>query len=218
MARDLQSLAIAGTAIAIGSAPSTAQDCQNALDSLITIATDFPKRSSRNFLLLLDEFQRIGELTPRKRIEVCDALHLLFNRHPNNLRLVLAFAGGLPEIVESVLTADLIARINGRMDLAPLSHAEAIDYVANLLSEYGVGDPGDAYEPQALERLVRASSYGGDLSPRKINIVFDLVTNAVLDERARGGSSEEPPVRDTEVRHVMPMVNKALTQQLSAYE
>jgi hypothetical protein len=212
--RDLPNLSIAGKSLSIGPAPTTAQDCQNTLDALISVVTDFPKPSSRNFILLIDEFQRIGELPPRKRIEVCSALHLLFNRHPDNLRLVLAFAGGLPEIVDAVLTPDLLNRVNGRLDLPPLSLHEGSDYIESLLAQYGAPDLNAVYSPDALTKILRSAAIDHELSPRRINVAFDLVTNAVLDRRTAAGDPDDAPLSGIEVDRALAGSREALSVQL----
>ena len=101
-ASDAGRLTVAGKRVAVGSSPQSAQDCLNVLDTLVHTALNVPTEGSHRLVLLIDEFQRVGELTARKRTEVCDALHLLFNRHPQGLHLVLAFAGGLRDVVDEV--------------------------------------------------------------------------------------------------------------------
>ena len=192
--RQLDALLIGGRPIGIGPAPNSAQDCQNVLDGLMTVATDFPTARSGNVVLLIDEFQRIGELTYRKRVEVCDALHLLFNRHPEGFRMVLAFAGGLPEIVPNVLTSDLVSRVNSRMDLPPMSMEEGREYLSELLASYGHASdakPFGPYDRASVDLLLGLAAVAAELSPRRINVAFDVVSNAALDARGDAQPTED---------------------------
>ena len=195
--RELSVLQVGGRKLGLTTPLRTAGECKDVLDSLISIATEFPPgEGQRELVLLIDEFQRVGELTPnRKRLEVCDSVHLLFNTHPQNFRLVLAFAGGLPGVVDEVLTEDLQHRVLSRLDYAPLTPAEGVEYVAELLACYADVPPEDRFRPfdqEAVEYLVSIADPSGDsLSPRDINITFDKVTNAVLDARDSKGIDPE---------------------------
>lgn len=221
-AAETADLIIAGKRLSIGSSPQTAQDCQNVLDTLLHTAMEFPKEASGEVVLLIDEFQRVGELTPRKRTEVCDALHLLFNRHPQGFRLVLAFAGGLPDIVDSVLTRDLQARVTTRINLPPMTPAQGASYLIDLVKAYAHGSdisgPGFPYEPDAVTAMVQLADPAGEaLSPRMVNITADLLTNEVLTERSLAGSNEGPISR-AELVAAQGRVGHQLTQSLSVVD
>ena len=218
-AKDVDGLVIAGKRLAVGPAPNTAQECQNVLDALLAIVTDFPIASNGQAVLFIDEFQRIGELPPRKRVEVCDALHLLFNKHPTGLRMVLAFAGGMPEIVDHVLTLDLLSRVNSRIDLPPLSLADGRDYLSALLQylhaesrRYG------PFESEAVDAVLDLVSTDGETSPRRINIGFDLVTNAVLDRWLADDHDQSAMINLLDVQRAIPGVRTQLQSQLDTYE
>jgi hypothetical protein len=223
-ASDLGSLSIAGRKLSVPGAPTTAQDCQNVLDTLVTIATSFPSGRSDQLVLLVDEFQRIGELSSAKRIETCNALHLLFNRHPQGLRLVLAFAGGLPGVVDSVLTPDLQSRVHSRIDFPSLSKTDAREYLAELLAKYRAV-PTDSeelyfpFEPLAVDHLIDlADPENQGLSPRRVNILFDRVTNGVLDDRAADPRGKQTTVSLAEVRKAVDRIGPELRAKLEETE
>ena len=214
-------LIIAGKRLAMGASPQTAQDCQNVLDSLLQTAMDFPADDSGQFVLLIDEFQRVGELNARKRTEVCDALHLLFNRHPQGLRLVLAFAGGLPEVVNSVLTRDLQARVTTRLHLPPMTHTQAEAYLVELVEQYSRtdGDGGFPYEKGAVSAIVdMADPYGDSLSPRRLNIAADMLTNEVLNERAGRDDLAELPITLGEIIGAGRLIESQLSVSLASLD
>ena len=205
---ELSALQIGGRSLGLTMPLKTAADCQATLDSVVNVATEFPPGEEREIVLLLDEFQRIGELTPSsKRIEVCNAIHLLFNSHPQNLRLVLAFAGGERNIINKVLTPDLQHRIHSRLDYAPLDVKDGVEYVAELLACYAVESRPDRFSPftvDAVTHLVRGADDGtGMLSPRAINIVFDKVINVLLDSRSAQNRNMEDDISLAEVKTIM---------------
>jgi len=189
--RETADLVIAGKKLSVGPSPQSAQDALNALDYLIGAAIAFAGKDDGKVVLLLDEFQRVGELTPRRRTEVCDSLHLLFNRHPQGFHLVLAFAGGLPRIVDSVLTNDLQARVSTRLHLPPMSSGQARDYLKELVSSSGGPFP---YEVGAIEYIVESIGLGEVISPRKLNVAAGVLTNEVLTHREETGASVDVPI------------------------
>jgi hypothetical protein len=218
---ETSNLVIAGKRLAVGASPQTAQDCQNVLDSLLQTAIDFPSDASGQFVLLIDEFQRLGELTSRKRTEVCDALHLLFNRHPQGLRLVLAFAGGLPEIVDNVLTRDLQARVSSRLHLPPMTQTQAEAYLVDLVEQYcGTASKGIfPYARDAVSAIVELADPDDDsLSPRRLNIAADMLTNEALDDRAVRGDVTEHPITRQEVLDAAHVVEDQLSMSLAAID
>jgi hypothetical protein len=221
-AAETANLVIAGKRLSVGASPQTPQDCQNVLDGLLQTTIDFPSEGSGQFVLLIDEFQRLGELTSRKRTEVCDALHLLFNRHPQGLRLVLAFAGGLPEIVDNVLTLDLQARVSTRLHLPPMTTTQAEAYLVDLVEHYCGVVPKERsfpYEKGAVSAIVeRADPTDESLSPRKVNIAADVLTNEVLDERAGRGDVAEHPITRQEVVDAAHLMEAQLSMSLAAVD
>lgn len=216
-AQDLRSLQIGGQEIHLPAAPTKTQDCQNILSELIGIAINFPMSSSGTCVILIDEFQRVGELPPRKRFEVCNAVHLIFNSHPENLRFVLAFAGGLPGIVESVLTPDLLARVHNQINIPPLSKEDAISYVSELLAPQGSISP--IMESSATELLIdRAGIPSSTLSPRRINIAFDLALNEIFDLRDDADKPLDSIITEAEVRSVISELGSEIDSSMNQIE
>jgi len=222
---DASRVALPGSSSGIGSSPATAQDCQNVLDALLGVAIDFPADGAAELVLFVDEFQRVGELDHRKRAEVCDSLHLLMNRHPQGFHLVLAFAGGLPEIVGQVLTGDLQSRVSTRLDLHPMTVAQGKDYFVDLVNAYGHKsnppmDPAQfPFAPDAVDLLVSLADPTGDLlSPRRINITADLLANEVLTERAGQGLSADLPITRDELLMARDRLSDVLDQTLAVVD
>ena len=217
---DLKDLVLAGKRLSIGPPPQTAQDCENVLDTLLNTAINFPAEDGGEFVLLVDEFQRIGELSPRKRTEVCDALHLLFNRRPQGFRLVLAFAGGLPEIVSGVLTGDLQARVTTKLSLPPMTPSQGRAYFEDLVRAYLAVGEEFPFESDSVDEIVRLADPAGVLlTPRKINITADVLTNEALTQRVIAASDTgDHPIVLHEIRDAAQAVGNDLLNSLGAVE
>lgn len=205
-ASEASKVSLPGSRSSIGASPASAQDCQNVLDALLGVAIDFPEEGAGELILFVDEFQRVGELDQRKRAEVCSALHGLMNRHPQGFRLVLAFAGGLPEIVDKVLTGDLQSRVSSRLELHPLTVEQGRSYFVDLVKAYGrlstpeVDDAHFPFELAGVDLIVDLADPTRDLlSPRRINITADLLANDVLTERSINKTPQDLPITKNEL-------------------
>jgi hypothetical protein len=182
----LRRLSISDRALNVPASPTRPADCQNVLDALISIYVDFSKSRSSQFILLIDEFQRVGELGPKKLVEFCDSLHLIYNKHSLHLQIVLAFATGAPEMIDLILTPDLRSREDSRTGFPALSLNEAIQYVEELIAIYGYRSDSSAYigpyEREGLKEVLRSVSKVTELTPRRINLIFDRLSNDYLDD------------------------------------
>jgi hypothetical protein len=199
-------LTIAGRSLSIPIAPRNAQECQNTLVGIFDVAINFPSRGSGQVVLLVDEFQRVGELGNRQMREVCDSLHLIYNRHAEGLRLLLAFATGNPDAIADFITGDLLARVQSKIGLPPPSRADVYTYVSELLTIYRIDRSlQNPYHPFGQQAAKTLCDYVYDITDgfctlRKINIVFDRCFNWFLDEgvhdRVMGGQEKEVITRD----------------------
>lgn len=191
-AREIRQLIIAGRSLSIPAAPRNAQECQNTLAAIFDVAINFPSRGSGQIVLLIDEFQRVGELGNRQMREVCDSLHLIYNRHAEGLRFMLAFATGNPDAIADFITGDMLARVQSKIGLPPPSRADVYTYVSELLTIYRVDQSlEDPFRPFGQQAAKTLCDYVYDLSDgfctlRKINIVFDRCFNWFLDEGVHG--------------------------------
>ena len=182
----IRRLMISERLLNVPASPTRPADCQNVLDALISIYADFSESGSAQFILLIDEFQRVGELGQKKLVEFCDSLHLIYNKHSLHLQIVLAFATGAPEMINLILTPDLRSREDSRTGFPALTLDEAIQYVEELISIYGYQGASSAYigpyEREGVKEVLRSVSKVADLTPRRINLIFDRLSNDYLDD------------------------------------
>ena len=74
----------------------TPEDAINALSALTSLACYDPDPTKSNRLLvMIDEYQRVGELRPKISSENNASLHTYFNQHPTNLQLIYLFPLGI---------------------------------------------------------------------------------------------------------------------------
>ena len=81
----------------------TPEDAVNTLTALtrLAIATSSPQSK---LVVMVDEYQRIGELRPRVRSEINSGLHSYFNENPQGLEVILSFSFGREDNVAYLLT------------------------------------------------------------------------------------------------------------------
>ena len=224
--KELNQLRIGDRAIQVPPAPKTAQDCQNLLSNLVKITIDFPKSSIGQFVLLIDEFQRIAALGQNKMKQVCDSLHLIYNSNPNRLRLLFAFATGDPKNLRFAITGDLQSRVSNIFSLPPPSREEVALYVSELLKAYLI-DPQDKQEfkpfvPPAA-RLLCDYAYDtadGYCTLRKINLVFDKCFFWIIENRRRDSDDPQPggaegPISIEEVTRAIQTLDADIKSTLS---
>lgn len=202
----LRKLMIGDKPVNIPASPTKAADCQNVLDTIIKIFTDLTPGTTKQFVLLLDEFQRIAALGPKKGTEFCDSLHLIYNKHPQHLQFILAFATGAPEMINSILTPDLRSREDSRTGFPDMSVDEGIQYFAELLSTYGYTSPQPGYfgpyHQDGVREVLEAIIERTELTPRRINVIFDQITNLALDEKEAINLDENTLITSEEIRTV----------------
>jgi hypothetical protein len=183
----LRRLSIADNLLNVPASPTRPADCQNVLDALISVYIDFSNSKSSQFILLIDEFQRVGELGSKKMIEFCDSLHLIYNKHSLHLQIILAFATGAPEMIDLILTPDLRSREDSRTGFPAMTSAEGVQYVDELMGVYGYQDHDTEhigpYERDGVRQVIDAIVQVSDLTPRRINLMFDHISNDVLDKK-----------------------------------
>ena len=223
--KELNQLRLGEKVIQVPPAPKTAQDCQNILSDIIKIVVNFPENSSSEFVLLIDEFQRIAALGKRKMQQVCDSLHLIYNANPKCVRFLFAFATGDPQSLRFSITGDLFSRVSNVFGLPPPSREEVITYVRELLSAYRISpayeDDSIAFDPEAL-RLLCDYAYdlgSGYCTLRNINLVFDKCFFWIIENRRFGTESSnteetQGPVSSGEASHAIEILHSEIKAAL----
>lgn len=158
----------------------TAEDAIHTLNTLTRLVV-FNKPNAR-MVLMIDEYQRIGELRTTARNEINGGLHAYFNANPVNLTVMLTFSFGNKENVAFLLSNELKSRSEPEtISLDVLSRSEAAQFIIDLLAQFRINNDDHTAFPfsqQAIETLIDYIAQRKALTPRRIM----LYANHVLTE------------------------------------
>jgi len=163
------------------------EDAINALTALTRLAT-FQSNPPTKLVIMLDEYQRIGELKPRVMNEVNAGLHSYYNEHPKGLEIILSFSFGREDNVAYLLSDELKSRAEPQsISLDVLSQAEAIEFIRDLLAQFRLREDerwAYPFSPEAVETLVKYIAQDKGLTPRRLMLYANHVL--VEGQLARG--------------------------------
>jgi hypothetical protein len=148
-------------------------------------------------VLMVDEFQRIGQGSQRAINQVNTGIQRLYNSCPENLTLILTYSFGVPENIKYLVSGEVLSRVKRIFNLPALTANEAIDFVIEMLEKHRAPDAAvDAFEDSAIKyivnRLYEESNH--QVTPRKLMQVFEGVLDSSLD------SSDEGPFPIGQIR------------------
>jgi len=176
----------------------TPEEAINALSAMSSLASYDPDPLKRNRLLvMIDEFQRIGELNPNKAAENNSSLHTYFNQHPTFLQLILSFSCGNQKNVDFLLSRELKSRAAIQsISLDVLTQNEAREFIKDLFSQFRVDNNGDwayPFQSDAIDLIIKTIADKKSLTPRRLMLYFDhALKHCYLDQDLpRGGFSSQ---------------------------
>lgn len=156
----------------------TPEDGINVLDALTNLAT-FSSGGRKKIVLMIDEYQRIGELTPRIMNENNSSLHTFINNHPIGLEIILSFSFGNKLNVDYLLSSELKSRTEPQtITLDTFSQQDAMIFLQDLLSQFRIHENDNWAYPFTPETLKSLVSYIEDkkiLTPRRIMLYANHV-------------------------------------------
>lgn len=177
----------------------TPEDAIAALSSLINLSV-FGGKQQRQLLLMIDEFQRVGELRPNIISQVNASLHTIFNAHQTGLQLLLTFSFGKRENVDYLLSGELKSRADPlSINLDVLSREESVGFLSELLGKFRINQdnqhPLYPFSQTAANILMVTISQNKALTPRRIM----LYANYVLSEYMLNSNESVSEITDAEV-------------------
>lgn len=146
-------------------------DAASVLAALCNLLSDCSEASTR-LLLLLDEYQRVGALSPARRNEISDGLLTLFNSSRRGVKIFLSLRSGDYDNVRIIVPPALVSRANREaFKIDELSGQLGVTFVAELLSQ--VRPPGnwEAYYPfthDTVEGVLADLQSVGPVTPRRV--------------------------------------------------
>jgi hypothetical protein len=137
-------------------------------------------------VVLIDEFQRVGELNQRALNQVNQGIHTLFNGNPSRLSLVLSMSFGRAENVKYHLTDEVRSRVDPEhIQLDHLTDAEVRIFAADLLAAYRLpGGPDDSLAPfseEAVDAVAKVLQPIG-ATPRRVMQALGRVLEDALED------------------------------------
>lgn len=181
----------------------TPEDAIAALSSLIDLSVRGGK-NQKQLLLMIDEFQRIGELRSPIISQVNSSLHTVFNAHPTGLQLLLTFSFGKKENVDYLLSPELKSRAELQsINLDVLSLEDSMIFLEDLLGQFRIqpdqGNPTYPFSQVAANEMLLAISRNKSLTPRRIM----LYANHILTEHMLNDADIEGEISRDEVLSIL---------------
>jgi hypothetical protein len=170
-------------AIGVNYRIKTQEDAINALSALVNLAI-WGGTQQKQLLLMIDEFQRVGELRSNIISQVNSSLHTVFNAHPTGLQLLLTFSCGNKENVSYLLSSELKSRAELQpVHLDILNREEAVEFLTDLLGQFRINKIEDdhllyPFSRAAVDTMMLIIGEKKNLTPRRIM----LYANQALSE------------------------------------
>jgi hypothetical protein len=179
------------------------EDAINALSAIINLSV-WGGKKQRQLLLMIDEYQRIGELRPNIINQVNSSLHTIFNAHPTGLQMLLTFSFGKKENVDYLLSAELKSRAEPQsISLDVLSREDSVGFLADLLEEFRITKddlhPLFPFSELAVQTMLINISQSKTLTPRRIM----LYSNHVLTEHLLNVPESSSEIDQKEVQTIL---------------
>lgn len=170
-------------ALAVNYVIKTPEDAINALTALTKLAT-FKTEPMGKLVIMLDEFQRIGELRPAITRDINTALHTYFNENPKGLELFLTFSFGRQDNVKFLLSAELQSRADlETISLDALTEKEGVGFLQDLLAQFRIRSDAQLtypFTPGAASAIVKYVVSHRQATPRRIIKFADHVLREKL--------------------------------------
>jgi len=170
----------------------TPEDALNALSALTNLVCYDPNPEKTNRLVIMvDEYQRVGERNPKIAAENNSGLHSYFNAHPNGLHLILTFSFGNKKNVDFLLSDELKSRARPQnISLDILTENEAIEFIGDLFRQFRC-EPDDRtsypFSMEAVKNIINVIASNKTLTPRRLMHYFNFaLQQCVIDELEPG--------------------------------
>lgn len=181
----------------------TPEDAVNALTALTWLA-NFKSNPTTKLVVMLDEFQRIGELKPGIVQEINSGLHTYFNEHPSGLEIILSFSFGREDNVSYLLSNELRSRAEPQnISLDVLTEAEAEEFVRDLLNQFRVTKDDRwafPFTPEAIRTLIGHIAKTKILTPRRLMLYANHV---LLESQYTRGPDHIGEITADEVKQLL---------------
>jgi len=161
----------------------TAQQAVKTLSTICRIMLE-PGDIAR-VVLMLDEFQRIGQVSRRRIADINSGIRTLYNSCPTGLAIVLSYSFGVRENIRFLVTPEVQTCVEREYALPALTREDANTFILDLLKASSIDGEGrnaftSAGVKQGIDLLVK--DVGTHLTPRKVMQAFTVVLDGALQD------------------------------------
>lgn len=170
----------------------TSEDAVRVLSTISRLLVE--SRRFARVVMLLDEFQRVGQISKSKLRDVNAGISTLFNRCPEGLAIVLSYSFAIPDHIRFMVAPELMSRVSEQLQLSLLGHEDATAFVVELLAIHSTnGDSGSIFTADGVRAIVMSllQQAGPRITPR----LLLQTCSGVLDGAMR--SAETFPIGAT---------------------
>ncbi|MEN4042127.1 MAG: DUF2791 family P-loop domain-containing protein [Anaerolineaceae bacterium] len=179
--------------------PDDAITLLSALTKLVNLGD-----KNRKLLILVDEYQKIGELNPRVRNDTNNGLHKYFNQHPTGLSIILSFSFGTKDNLPYHLSKELKDRAEPEtISLDVLKKDEAIEFIRDLLAQFHISEDGRwafPFSPEAVVLLVNHLTKKSGTTPRRL---MKYMNHILLEVIAESGGNLASDIKANEISRIL---------------
>jgi hypothetical protein len=135
-------------------------------------------------VLMLDEFQRIGQVSRKRIAEINAGISSLLNACPEGLAIFLSYSFGVPENIKYFVMPEVLSRVERQFNLPTLTQSEAVEFIQELLAFHALPGGVEPFTNEAVAGCVRSLSTDlkGHLTPRKLMQCFTGILDGALAE------------------------------------
>jgi hypothetical protein len=181
----------------------TPEDAVSALTALTRLA-NFQSNPPSKLVVMVDEYQRIGELKPKVMQEINSGVHTYFNENPKGLEFILSFSFGREDNVGFLLSDEVRSRAEPQtISLDVLTEAQAIEFIRDLLAQFRL-TPDDRwafpFSPEAINVLVKEVHKRNAITPRRLML---YANHALLESEYARGSNKADELTAGEMKNLL---------------
>lgn len=151
---------------------------------------------SCRLVLMLDEFQRIGEASAKRLYEVNSGIHTLYNSCPTGLAVILTYSFGRKQNINYLVSDELKRRVTKMYNLESLSIEDSVSFVHELVGIHMLPEfEAEIFTKAAIKDVVTRLDHDTDshLTPSNIMDAFRGILDTILL-----GSNDRPIPLDTD--------------------
>ncbi len=181
----------------------TPEDAVNSLTTLTRLAT-FKSNPLAKLVIMVDEYQRIGELRSKVMQEINSGLHTYFNENPKALEILLSFSFGREDNVSYLLTNEIRSRAEPQtISLDVLTEAQAVEFVRELLAQFRL-NPDDRwaypFATDAIDILVKEIGKRNAITPRRLML---YANHALVESQYSHSIDQGKEITADEIKHIL---------------